>query len=245
MPHIDIVKDSSGRALPSVTQILSVIDKPFVDKWAVKHSTTKAKLLQDILGPDVDLVKEIKGEVLEKLGIERDDFWLNGEELGQRAATRGKNFHKIIEDYYHKIPPTSETEKLYKLLDAYLLEKEFEIAEIEKLVINEQLGYRGTLDVIFRENERYLIVGDWKFTNSIHIEQLLQLAGYGQAYIEGPVKGLIVRIAERKAKPRKESILDFPELGYVIEERKVEDLSVLYPVFNSCLEIWKFLNGTK
>ncbi len=239
MPHQETVI-VNGRELPSVTQILRVIDKPYVDKWAIKHSLVKARLLVPSESR-ASMLSKISDDILEAEGLDRETFWMDGEEIGQKAAKRGRELHNVVESFLLGKPPEPGQENLVKLVDQFLRRMKWGVMEIEKLVIHEPLGYRGTLDAILAVP--HPMVTDWKFTGRVQKETVLQLSAYGQAYApnSSSLPGAIIRIAERKGKPRKRNVLDFPELGFIIEPVLIPNLVPYYPVFNACLEVYKFM----
>lgn len=116
-----------------------------------------------------------------KQGTEGKDF----RETKQAAADAGTLAHDMVEhDIYGQpfnIDGINETQ-LTQALGAFKAYKEWKkqtnlsIAEAEMPLVSHRYRFGGTLDAIFVQGE--LALGDWKSSNAIYSDYLLQLGAY-------------------------------------------------------------------
>jgi len=116
-----------------------------------------------------------------KQGTEGKDF----RETKQAAADAGILAHDMVEHdiYGQEFDLTAyEPETVKKARGAFEAYKEWKsqtnltIAEAEVPLIHRDLRFGGTLDAIFIQGK--LALGDWKTSNGIYADYLLQLAAY-------------------------------------------------------------------
>lgn len=163
-----IYKNKAGSRLPSVTTVIS----RFKESGGLIHWAWN-------------------------LGIEGKDY----RQERDAAATAGTIAHQMVEarlrgeDY---TPPTVDVETLGKAnggFEAYLTWERMtkvSIVHSEVSLVSENYGYGGTLDAIGEfEGKRVLI--DWKTSNSVYQDYLIQLAAYKtlweENYPDHPIDG--------------------------------------------------------
>ena len=164
-----------GKKIPSVTTILSIINKPALIAWAANMAA--------------DSFKEAM-----KAGVAYDELQINEIYTNAKAAHRKKKtdagdvgtfIHKYIEDYIKgKNPPPPVNDQLRESTEQFLKwQKDHEVKFLssEQVVYSKQHQYCGTLDFICRYEDK-LILGDAKTSNSgPYPEWWLQTAAYRHA----------------------------------------------------------------
>ena len=174
MPHIDIPGSVS------VTTVLKVLNKPYLNKWVAKHSLTKMMAYLEHAGEETG--HPIGEEVLKKHGLKQEEFWQDAEALGKKAAERGTAGHAEVEEINvgfilgeeGDVKPKTQIQQAYY---GFLFEEQFQVIHAEDPFVNKELGLHGTPDAIFLRDGKYF-VPDYKFTNRLYPEIALQQAGY-------------------------------------------------------------------
>ena len=202
MPHQKY--EVAGVEYPSVTTILNVVAKPFLIKWA------------------------------NRLGKEGIDY----EEYLKNAANTGTLTHLFIENYINKKNGTDLNNYNKKQLD--LANKLFENFKgwyskqqrnpifTELSMVSERLGFGGTCDFVFEDNNNFCLV-DFKTTTHIQREYFIQLLAYSLLLKEK--KGIIVDTL---------SILRLTEEGYEYQEMKItEAKDKYYEYFMACKTLYE------
>jgi len=118
-----------------------------------------------------------------RLGMDGKDF--RGER--DKAADAGTCAHEMVDCAIRQVqfdmaPYTKEILKLAEpAYMAYLKwadSTKLSVFESELPLVSEKYRYGGTMDAIMVDGE--LSMGDWKTSNSIHVDYLCQLAAYKQ-----------------------------------------------------------------
>lgn len=153
MRHFDEIKhqffNDEGQEIPSITQILSIINKKGLLKWA------------NYLGfKRIDCDKYLNEKaMIGTLLHDRISKFLNGEEYKPHISMEIEKTVKTLFDYFMQWYEISNMKLIYS----------------EKMYNNNKYG--GIVDLLCEINgEVYLI--DFKTSKRIHGSQLLQLAGY-------------------------------------------------------------------
>lgn len=168
--------------VPSVTKIVGIIDKsgPLIN-WAVNATLTVCK---GAIQPDTAY-----GEVL------LEQIWESARKsfrsIKADAADVGSQAHKAVEGRLRAVgdlgpPILCEDERVQNCVDAahrWLTEHTVEPLEIERRIYSRKHKYSGTLDLICKVDGELCLV-DWKSSNAIYPEFLLQTAAYVKAYEE-------------------------------------------------------------
>lgn len=179
MPHKEVVQD--GIVLPSVTQIIGVLQKDFLLRWYGRYGTAHCE--------------KVKREAA-NFGTEVHDAitsYLQGStSLQFTDGRREKAFQSWLEWYQNSG---------FNIVD-------FEPKEPVKSL---KYGYQGTYDAIGNFADSKLWVADWKTSSQMSATFGLQLAAYAYAYGESHgweedetwekmPNGLIVRIDKETAR---------------------------------------------
>jgi len=212
----------TGDLLPSVTNVLSVLNKPALPRWAAKVVAEQAVAMRDSLPKldEAEAVDMLKGAPWRSSG---------------RAADRGTTIHAYLETRLQGLEPkeiSGEAARFRKAADAFLADWEPEPVAIELTVFGS--GYAGTGDLWCRARGTNVLL-DYKTSKAIYPEAALQLAALAHAHLDPDGKPIppvdeawVVRIGED---------------GY--EAKKVEDLDYNYQAFMAALQLWHWVNGEK
>ena len=163
----EIYKDSEGRRVPSVTTILS----RFKESGGLLHWANQAGL---------------DGKTLE--------------EARAPAATAGTMAHDLVEAHINKRPPPelhgdpNVIAKAKAAFETYLkwadLNK-LQIRHTEVSLVSQRHRFGGRLDAIGVDGNA-LILLDWKTSNAVYSDYILQLAGYKALWEENYPDNLLV-----------------------------------------------------
>ncbi len=161
--------------IESVTKFTNIIDKSgALIGWAVK------------------LFKEFLTAKLEKGDITAEDIYegsIQHTKKKKEAADTGTQIHDLCEKWIkkQKIDFTDMPEEVRNGFDAFLkfqTENKFQWLESEKIVYSLQYDYAGILDAIAIDGEGKKVLVDFKSSNGLYPEYVLQAAGYHQAVEE-------------------------------------------------------------
>lgn len=226
-PHADALRN--GLLMPSVTNVIDVLNKPFLQTWyakraaedAVQVNTTHPGLMES---KPQDAIKWIAGAALR---------------TSNSAAELGDKVHEAVEVLANgEVPEITPDIKGYvKSWEDFVSEQNPNFRFLEATAygkIGSGLKYAGTADFIAEFNGK-LYVGDYKTGKSIHTEAALQLSALAHAReiydevldqmipmpkIDG---GLVVHLTAN---------------GYKLHV--VEDLAKPYEVFVQLRNVWEF-----
>lgn len=171
--------------LPSITNVIGALDKPFLPRWA-------AKLSAEYAVENLSMLAEVaKSDPKGAAKLIKSAPW----ESRDRASERGNGVHDYLEAALKGEPLpelTGDAAKHKGGIDAFLAEHEPEARFVEVTVFSERYGYAGTFDFILffphlgRDERgqlciRYggpgmLILGDLKTSKAIYASTSLQLA---------------------------------------------------------------------
>lgn len=122
-----------------------------------------------------------------KLGMEGKSF----EDVRDRAASIGTVAHEMMECHIKKKPfiaPDVDDEFLGKARNAFESFRDWEassklqVTHSEIRLVSDLYGYGGTIDSALVLQKRSM--GDWKTSDSIYIDHIIQLAAYGNLWNE-------------------------------------------------------------
>ena len=161
----------TGELLPSVTNILGILDKPALTWWYVKGALSAAWESREALRhmPDADTAYNAFKSAAHK---KRD-----------KAADLGTDIHNVCEALAgdRKLPSYSATAKPY--VDQFLRfvsEHDVEFLAVERTVIHPDVGYGGTYDALVRMHGELCLL-DFKTGSGVYPEAALQLSALANA----------------------------------------------------------------
>ncbi|HEY7823960.1 MAG TPA: hypothetical protein VIG24_14045 [Acidimicrobiia bacterium] len=214
-----------GELVPSVTNVIGILDKPALPRWAAKMVAERAMVMKASLArmDDGDIVDTLKAVPWQKSG---------------RAADRGTDIHAYLEALLNQWEPEplSEDALPYKdAADAWYQEcYPDEVLATELTMFHP--AYAGTTDVVMRRGGK-LIIADFKTSKAVYDEAALQLSALAGCYTDAEGQPVPWRDADGE-------YLEFPELvvirigvdGY--EEKTVADPQAGLRVFFGLLDAW-------
>lgn len=105
-------------------------------------------------------------------------------EVRDSAADCGTIAHEAVEAFIRQIdftwPTTGAVDKAKKAYDAFLewaQQTQLQVTHTEVALISEKHRFGGTLDAMLIQGKRSL--GDWKTSNKVYPEYLMQVGAYG------------------------------------------------------------------
>lgn len=152
----------------SVTQSLSIIDKPQLRRW---------------------FGKMVYWAMVEDPTMKEEEALSAPYKKSSEAAGRGTTVHSIIEVYKHTKEHVEGVPEAFRgyanAFRSWIDDYDIEILENERTVFSEKYSYAGTLDIIAKNKKsgKTLIV-DVKTGKDIYPEAFLQLSAYKQALAE-------------------------------------------------------------
>ena len=205
-----------GELVPSITNVLGVLNKPALPRWAAKVVAEQAVAMRDSLPKldEAEAIDMLKGAPWRSSG---------------RAADRGTTIHAYLEEKMQGLDPreiSGEAARYRKAADQFLAEWEPKPLAIELTVFGD--GYAGTGDLWAILNNGATAVLDYKTSKAIYPEAALQLAALAHA----------VQTPEGEPAPKVDEawVVRIGEDGY--EAKQVRDLDGCYQVFQSLLTAW-------
>lgn len=216
-------------ALPSVTNVLNILDKPALTSWKVEQGVLAVLTTPRQPGEADDAF------VHRVLQVER----VQDQEV-EKARDMGTAIHDAIERYYtgQEIEP-----ELNKYIEGAIMEvnKRGELVSAEHVLVGH--GYAGRTDLILRYPIGYWIL-DFKTTKNLpkkeaYPEHVLQLSAYAAAWarkfsIAGECVGCI-RTAN--------CYISTTDLGkFIFIEHDPDWQDAYYAGFRPALQLWSYLN---
>lgn len=247
--------DHRGQSVPSVTTILSAINKPALLTWYAKMAAGEAietlREAGDFAG-FMAVLAERQWEAHEATATHRTrhqrkcDFeadalgWLAGAPTRTRdtAGRRGTAVHEAAEADADLDDVPEHAQKAYGSYHQWLADFDPIILVKEGQVFNAEVGYAGSFDLIAAINDSVYLL-DIKTSKSVYQETRLQLAAYRYGVVcviddEIDVAGTnALSVIERTA------ILHLTDSGYTLWD--VEAGEAEFAVFRNVLRTWNFL----
>lgn len=210
----------TGHLVPSITNVIGVLNKPALPRWAAKVVAEQAVAMRESL-PNLDpaeAVDLLKGAPWRSSG---------------RAANRGTTVHAYLEARLQGLEPElleGEALKYRAAAEAWLDRWQPEVVATELTVFDRR--YAGTGDLWCKVDGEMRIV-DFKTSKAIYPEAALQLAalagardvvdGIAPHYLEDRVSCWVVRIGERS-----------------FSEKQVADVPASLRAFRALLDAWEW-----
>ena len=205
-----------GELVPSITNVLGVLDKPALKFWAAGQVAERAYDMRHSL---TQLERE------EAVTILKQSPWRSS----SRAADRGTTIHAYLETRLQGLEPreiSGEAARFRRAADAFLDEWTPEPLHLEMTVFGD--GYAGTGDLWAVLNNGAVAVLDYKTSKAIYPEAALQLAALAHATTTPD--------GEPAPKVDEAWVVRIGEDGY--EAKQVRDVAGCYEVFRSLLTAW-------
>ena len=212
----------TGELVPSVTNVIGVLDKPALKFWAASQVAERAYDMRDSL---------LKLERDEAITILKQAPW----RTSTRAANRGTTIHAYLEARMLGLTPEvvdGEALRYRDAAEAWLDEWQPEVIGTELSVFGPD--YAGTGDLWCRRNGKVAIV-DFKTSKAIYSEAALQIAALWGAPLG----------ADGKKSPSTEDaegwVVRIGEDGF--EARQIEDLEQNFVAFRNLLAVWHWTHS--
>lgn len=239
-----------GHRMPSVTNVLGVLPKPWLAAWAAKEERAL------VVRTAAAVYSSLNGEVLEaeyakRLGLELPHKKAHAT-IRDSAGDDGTQAHAMIEWLIQGMlgvpepglgPGQGIQETVRCGVDAWVAwQKEvgFRPAHAEKRLYSDDLDTAGTTDVICAEVREFsvpiAVLADWKLTNAIRPEAEIQVAVLRHMAIERGLLdadswGLVMRLPKVPDEAVETRYLDPCRCEYLVE------------VFRSARKIWDWANS--
>ena len=216
----------TGEMVPSVTNVISILDKPALPRWAAKMVAERAALMKGSLGrmDDGDIVDTLKAVPWQR---------------SNRAADRGTSIHEYLEarlNDWEPEPLSDDAEPYREAADAWMLAHDIQVVETELTLFHPL--YAGTTDFVAHVDGK-LTIGDFKTSKAIYPEAALQLAALFGCGVDQHGDPAPWRDTDGE-------VLEVPELLVVRigqdgwEEKRVADPLGSLRVFFSLLDAWNW-----
>lgn len=195
-----VVNKGRRYKVPSVTKITGIVDKsgPLVN-WAINNTLD---VIKGAIGPGAEyseayleaVYKAAKGQ---SRGIKED------------AASNGKQVHQWIERYIRGEQPVlpADCTPVRGGVDAFLQwmgEHKVQFLEVERPIYSRRHRYSGRMDGLAYVDDALAVV-DWKTSNGVYVEYILQVAAYAVAYFEETgrevAKAILIRLDKETGIP--------------------------------------------
>ena len=212
----------NGELVPSITNIIGVLNKPALPRWAAKSVAEQAAAMKTSLPnlEDAEIVDMLKGAP-----------WRSS----TRAADRGTTIHAYLETRLQGLTPkeiSGDAARYRKAADAFLEEWQPKPVAIEQTVFGD--GYAGTGDLWAVLANGATAIIDYKTSKAIYAEAALQLAALSYADLLPDGTTLTDPVDEAW-------VIRIGEDGY--EAKRVANLEYNYAAFRACLQAWHWMNG--
>ena len=147
----------------------------------------------------------------------------------------GKALHKCFEDYYFNNMSVVDPEFLPRIeqFNAWLKEMNFTPECGEQTVVNHELGYAGTCDLVVKDPLGVRAIVDYKTGSERRFKEILQLSAYANCFPDRVLFGYIARMG-------KESEATIKMIKY-----DGDLLTKAFDMFKKCLEIYRFKEELK
>jgi hypothetical protein len=218
----------TGDLVPSVTNVIGILDKPALPRWSAKMVAERAAMMKRSL-PSMD-----DGDIVDML---KAVPW----QRSNRAAERGTDIHAYLEarlNDWHVDDLSPDAEPYRAAADDWL-GKDIEIVATELTAFHPL--YAGTMDFVARIDGR-LTIGDFKTSKAIYDEAALQLAALMGCMTDQHGDPVPWRDADGE-------FTEMPDLLVVrigadrFEEKRVADPMGSLRVFFSLLDAWNWKHG--
>ena len=217
--------------VPSVTNVIGILDKPAIPRWAASEVAKRAAQLKRSLGgmADSEIVDTLKGAPWSK---------------SQRAADRGTDIHAYLEARLNRLEPeelSDDAEPYKAAADEWFDYIGASLEDVRTEVTLFHPMYAGTTDLIARQDDRWVIL-DFKTSKAIYDEAALQLSALAGCYTDSEGQSVPWRNATG-------FMFEVPRLVVVRigqdgwEEKEVADAHAGMTAFFGLLDAWRWKHG--
>ena len=222
---------ADGELVPSVTNVIGILDKPALPRWAANEVAKRAAALKTSLAgmSDADVVDTLKGAPWSK---------------STRAADRGTDIHAYLE---HRLngwdtPELSSDALPFKAAaDDWYEQVGVNLTEVRTEVTMFTGVYAGTCDLVAMRDGRWMLA-DFKTSKAIYDEAALQLAALAGCLTDADGDRL-PWVDDDDMITHKPALVAvrIGEDGW--EEKRVADLYGTLAAFHSLLRAWHWRHG--
>lgn len=150
-------RTKDGERVPSTTTITGRFkDSAGLINWANAEGLAGRKLYQDSSAIDV-------GHLVHSM---------------VEATIHGQEKPEIPDEYAERV------QSAYGAWDRWWRANQFEVVATEVPLVSEEWKYGGTIDTVLRDSDGNLCLGDWKTSNAVYADYLIQLAAYAHLWNE-------------------------------------------------------------
>ncbi|HEY7825046.1 MAG TPA: hypothetical protein VIG24_19555 [Acidimicrobiia bacterium] len=216
----------NGDLVPSVTNIIGMMDKPALPRWSAKLVAERAALMKRSLPQmdDADIVDTLKAVPWQR---------------SNRAADRGTDIHAYLEARLNDWEPeelSADAEPYKAAADDWMLHADIEVVATELTAFHPL--YAGTMDFVARVNG-VLTLGDFKTSKAIYDEAALQLSALWGCYTDQHGDPVPWRDADGDVTEM--PVLEVVRIGHNgWESKQVEDPMGSLRAFFGLLEAWNW-----
>jgi hypothetical protein len=214
--------------VPSVTNVIGILDKPAISRWAAKMVAERAMHMKHSLSgmSDNEVVDVLKGAPWAK---------------SSRAADRGTDIHAYLEARLNGLEPeelSADAEPYRAAADDWFDAVGASFEDVQTEITLFHPGYAGTTDLIARRDDNWVIL-DFKTSKAIYDEASLQLSALSGCYTLADGSPVPWRDAEG-------NLIGQPELVVVRigedgwEEKTVADPFGCMVAFFGLLDAWQW-----
>lgn len=174
------VYELDGKPMMGVTTVLGIIAKPALIPWAVKMATEYIKAKSSSTKGEDEITYHVTESILKASKSAH-------RKKKEAAGDIGSDVHEAIEEWIkNKTIPTFTDKRLgmFNKFVEWADENVGEFIESEKRLYSEKHWYAGTVDMIFKDKEGKLWIGDVKTSKAVYAEHFAQMGGYHIAYDE-------------------------------------------------------------
>jgi hypothetical protein len=220
-----------GELVPSVTNIIGILDKPALPRWAANEVAKRAAALKRSLGAmsDADVVDTLKGAPWSK---------------STRAADRGTDIHEYLEYRLKRweAPELSEDALPFKAAaDDWFDQVGASLEDVQTEQTLFHPWYAGTTDLIATLDGKR-IIADFKTSKAIYDEAALQLAALFGCVTDADGDPVPWRDAE--GDPIERPTLIVIRIGADgWEEKTVANVGQALEAFHGLLRAWHWKHG--
>ena len=219
-----------GHTYYRVTSILNAINKPALMPWKAQVTLDKAnRVLSALEGTSVTIDQAWIDSVIETARA-APDFVLD------TATTFGSNAHYALEQYIANgvVPHDMDMFRVIGAFNSWAKSNQIELLpNMCEVTVAHSDGYAGTIDAVAIKGDELVIV-DWKTSNGLYAEHMLQVAAYARALKNAT--GMPVNEAWIVRFPREKPEAGDPDFNWV--HLGPEELSKNFQLFRAAQKLY-------